>query len=154
MKTAKSDHEDKADIRELLNRYTFIIDRGKTDQLRSIFADDGRFRIVDLPSGESNFSIDEFASFLTDTLNGSEFMQHLMTNTVVSVDGDHAIAESYLSVLYGLKPGVQTQAFGLFDEPTDLHLGGEYIDKLARTADGWRIQERTARFFYQRTITR
>jgi len=142
---------DRLAIADVLHRYTRIIDRGEIARLDEVFTHDGRCRIVDLPSGEQDFSVREFADYLADTLAACNFMQHFISNTLVDLDGDRASADSYLAVMYELKPGHRSSAFGLFDQTTDLLLGGEYRDDFVRTNAGWRITTRTARFFSQRT---
>ena len=141
---------DRLAIMDVLHRYTRVVDRGELEGLFDIFTDDGRFRIVDLPSGDRDFSISEFAAYLADTFLACNFMQHFMNNTLIELSGDQAQADSYLAVMYELKPGLTSAAFGSFDQASDLFLGGEYRDDLRRTADGWRIKTRTARFFSQR----
>lgn len=141
---------DRLAITDLLHGYTRLIDRGESHRLDEVFTSDGRFRIVDLPSGDQQFTIGEFAAFLADTYAACNFMQHFVANTLIDIDGDLATADSYLTVMYELKPDHLSQAFGRFDTTTDLFLGGEYRDALVRTGDGWKIRERTARFFFQR----
>jgi hypothetical protein len=141
---------DRLAIADILHRYTRIIDRGEIRRLDEVFTADGRFRVVDLPSGDQDFTIAEFADYLADTFAACNFMQHFISNTIIELDGDRASADSYLAVMYELKPDHQSTAFGLFDQTTDLFLGGEYRDDFVRTQAGWRIRTRTARFFSQR----
>lgn len=142
---------DRLEITDLLYRYTRIIDRGEFARLDEIFTEDGQFIIRDLPSGDQNFSIAEFSGYLADTHTACNFMQHFVANTLVEIDGDRATADSYLTVMYELKPDFASSAFGRVDTLTDLFLGGEYRDALVRTPAGWKIRTRSAKFFFQRT---
>ena len=142
---------DRLEITDLLYRYTRIIDRAEIGRLTEIFLPDGRFRITDLPSGNRDFSVAEFSSYLQDTLSACNFMQHFMNNIEINLDGEQASTESYLAVMYELKPAHLSSAFGEFATTTDLFLTGEYRDELERTPKGWRIRTRTARFSSQRT---
>ncbi len=129
-----SEHEDKAEIIELLNLYAFALDARAFGLFDRIFSEDvvaefgpagtGWTNIVDFKQG--------FASFHA-TLDSH---QHTMMGQLVHVDGDTAHAFSYGNWLL-----IREDAQG---GPTWTGTGW-YDDELVRTAAGWRITHRVCK---------
>ena len=60
-----------------------------------------------------------------------DFTHHLVWNTLIDLDGDRAIAESYTATIGETRHGPQVRSMG------------RYLDVLVRCRDGaWRLQER------------
>ena len=60
--------------------------------------------------------------------------QHLLGNRQIELDGDHGTGRTYF-----FNPNTLTDAAGA---ATMLFVGGFYVDKFVRTAEGWRIEDR------------
>ena len=65
--------------------------------------------------------------------NGLPMMKHCVMNSIVSVAGDQATAQSYVVVVRG-------------GEQLAVSVAGRYEDQIAKTADGWRFKERKVSF--------
>lgn len=151
MEQLDSIYADKAEILELLHRYTYAVDRDEFSTMTTIFADGARFRLIGMAAGAWDMSIPEYIDFVSPIIKSCTFVVHRVSNTVIEVHDNTATALSYLSTLYGVKAGVAVAAFGVDSaSPVDVSIGAEYQDKLMKTAQGWRITERICKALYQR----
>ncbi len=129
-----TEHEDKAEIIEILNLYAFALDSHQWDLFDRVFTDDV---ITELgPASAAWPSLAVLVSAFTlfhDTLDSH---QHTMMGHLVHVDGDRAYAFTYGNWLL-----VRKAAEG---GPTWTGTGW-YDDELVRTDRGWRIRHRIAR---------
>jgi hypothetical protein len=118
--------EDRDAIRELLYRYCFNMDRHLFSELSELFARDGEWVA---PYARAT-GRDAIAALLRRNVPASPGRMHFTMNSVISLDGDRAEAESnYLVVLEsggGLVPSVC----------------GIYVDVLTRSPGGWQFQRR------------
>jgi hypothetical protein len=118
--------EDKDAIREVLYRYCFTMDRQQFDDLGALFAPDGEWIA---PYARATGPA-EVAVLMRRNVPATPRRMHLTMNSVISLDGDRAGAESnYLVVLQsaaGLVPSIC----------------GIYVDVLARTPGGWHFRRR------------
>jgi len=120
------DLADRTAILELLARYCHACDDGDFEELVTVFAPDGRFDYGgDVVAGRAALG-DYFAQVQTPERRG----KHLVTNAVVTVDGDRATVVSDWLFLAFVE-GVLTP-----------RLTGRYDDVLVRGGDGWVIAER------------
>jgi hypothetical protein len=121
-----SPSDDKDAIREVLHRYCFTIDRHQFADLGELFAADGEW-IAPYARATGPQAI---AALMTRNVPVTPGRMHFTMNTVISLDGDRAEAESnYLVVLQstgGLVPSVC----------------GIYADVLMRTSSGWHFRRR------------
>lgn len=131
------DLADRAAITDIVTRFGWRLDRRDWAGLKALFTDVVRTDYTALWGGEpQEASVDELLA--TDrqgswrrTMDGLEATQHLITNILVTVDGDTATATANVVGVHRL---------------TNPHggplwtVGGTYEFVLTRTADGWRIR--------------
>lgn len=119
-------------IEETLVRYGTAIDTQNFDLLDTVFTPDATldYRI----SGGARGPLSEAKAWLAKVLVPFTFMQHMIGNLSVEIDGDRAS-----SVCYFYNPMTMGGKDG---KETSFVCGGFYRDQLVRTADGWRISER------------
>lgn len=120
-------------IETALRNYAFGLDERRWEAWDLTFTRDA---IIDFtPMGGKRETPEQMRSRLSKPDPAWLFAQHPLVNTIIELDGDEARAYSdYL---------VETGRRG--DEPGEIVRtsgGGSYIDRLVRTADGWRISER------------
>lgn len=118
--------DDRDAIRQLLYRYCFYMDRHQFSELSELFARDGEW-IAPYARATGR---DVIAAVLKRNVPDTPARMHFTMNSVISLDGDRAEAESnYLVVLQdgdGLIPSVC----------------GIYADVLTRAPGGWQFQRR------------
>ena len=124
---------DRIAIGELLARYADIVDRREWTRMGRIFALEGTidFRSSGGPHGPFREGI----AWLDRALDSWPNNLHMITNVIVELDGDRATARCYFHV----PTGREGQSGGA---PFTVTHSGRYLDKLIRTANGWRIVER------------
>ena len=119
---------DRLEIDELLTRYATAIDNKTFDLLDDVFTPDAH---VDYTSaGGVAGAFPEVKKWLSEVLPHFPAYQHVVGNRRVELDGDTATSVSAF-----FNPMVMGDGNTFF-------CGGEYHDRLVRTADGWRIAER------------
>jgi hypothetical protein len=122
---------DRNDIIQLINLYGFAMDTQRWDLFDRIFARD-----VDADYGATSHWTD-LASFKRDFGSFHEVFdatQHVMTNHLVTVTGDHASSHTY---------GAWRLIRHAAGDPPVWDGTGWYDDTWERTAEGWRISKRT-----------
>jgi len=122
--------EEKDAIRELLAHYCFHFDNGEFDQWLNLFTDDGAFDLGARGRFQGRDALRNFLKVVPLT-KGVPMIKHCVMNSIVSVDGDHATARSYVVVLRG-------------GEALALSVAGRYEDQLTKQAGEWRFAERKA----------
>lgn len=127
--SSSADTADRLEILELLHRYAAAVDDRDWDAYRAVFTPDARLDFTS--AGGPVGTPDELIAWLTDALAPWEMSQHLVTNAIVSVDGDEATSRAYLYNPMRAADGAM------------MFVGGSYTDRLRRQADGWRFVERT-----------
>ena len=128
---------DREAIRQLLAAYNVAGDRGRVDLLAATFADDGALAF----SGEESHGRAAIAARLgkgaaqreAGERAGPAVVRHHLTTSAVEIDGDKAQARTYFIVHTEIGP--------------DHH--GVYVDRLVRTAEGWRFVHREVRIDWQ-----
>ena len=123
---------DRIEINDLLIRYTTAIDGKDYKLLDTCFTPDADVDYT--TSGGTKGKYPEVRKWLEKALAPFPMTVHFISNSVVEVDGDRASAKTCV-----INP------MGFPNEDGSLHIftvGAYYIDKLVRTADGWRIAER------------
>jgi ketosteroid isomerase-like protein len=123
-----SDH---LEIQTVLNLYASAIDKRNWSQLEQVFTPDAVANFIGIGQFEGRQAITDLIS---SVLMQCSVTQHLLGNINIEVSGDTASATCYLSALH----------VGIGDYAAEtLTVWGEYSDELVRTADGWRIANRT-----------
>jgi hypothetical protein len=133
--------QDRAAIQDVLTLYFQALDRGEPELMRRCFTEDvvawydGRSA---LRSGGQDSSkgipalIDSLVTFKRKRSGEWKVTTHFMGNLNIAVTGDSAETETY-ALAFIVLPG----------QPDQVAMRSlRYLDRLRRTADGWRICER------------
>ena len=121
--------DDRLAIAELVARYCHAIDRGRWEELDSLFTDDCRLdfgKVMGVFEGRAG--IDRFISTMRAA---GLFMRHYTTNLVVRGEGAHAQSECYVLAMTGA-PGSLQQTTGRYD------------DEFVKIDGAWRFRVRRA----------
>jgi ketosteroid isomerase-like protein len=125
---------DRIAIEDCIKRYAHLIDSGQADHVaREVFTDDADITL----GGIHVVGRDAIHGALTGMTDSMAGVSHNITNILVEVRGDEAVA---LSRIIGWHWFARPDAdpFG----QADLVAIGGYQDRLRRTPDGWRIHHR------------
>jgi hypothetical protein len=126
---------DEAEIRALSATYARGLDRHDRDLVRSVFSEDATTHYGAFRGGP-----DEMADMAMLALSAYRATQHLLGQILLTIDGDTAVGEVYFQAFH------QHAA-----EDFDRFISGRYVDRYARTADGWRMTHRTEVVDWTRT---
>jgi hypothetical protein len=123
---------DREQIQDLLVRYATGLDSRDWDLLASCFTEDGVADYGDL--GGVNEGRGAIVSLCSGVLSGLDASQHMITNMIISTDGDSGRAVCYFQAQHVFRgtPGGDNYL-----------VGGTYRDRLVRTGGEWRIAHRT-----------
>lgn len=125
---------DRMRIQELIYGYNNCIDSESYDEIPCFFVKNGIFEGL---TGRVNISTDlaEFVEGIrTMRANGFAHMRHFTTNIQIQIKKDRAVANSFMLVTsIGSDGALRIAATGTF------------ADKLLRSSDGWRFEQRVAR---------
>ena len=123
-----TEHEDRQDISDVLLRYATGIDRRDWTVFRSAFTQD-----CELDYGEIGtwHGVDAVTDFMEKSHAMAGHTMHRLTNQVITVDGDVAVARTYVDGLI---------IFG--ENDSGVNAVGFYDDDVVRTDAGWRIARR------------
>lgn len=123
-----TEHDDRQDISDLLVRYATGIDRRDWPLFRTVFTAD-----CELDYGEIGAwaGVDAVTEFMEQAHAMAGHTLHRLTNQAIAVDGDTAVARTYVDALIMLQ-----------DNESGVNGIGVYDDDIVRTADGWRIARR------------
>lgn len=123
---------DRMEIAELMARYADMVDRRDWPKMDRIFALEATidFRA----SGGRLGPFREMLAWLDRALDSWPINLHMVTNVIIELDGDRASTRCYFHVPTG-REGQEGAQY------TVTH-SGRFLDRLIRTADGWRIIER------------
>ncbi|MEV0366822.1 nuclear transport factor 2 family protein [Nocardia fusca] len=124
---------DREAIADTVNRYTYALDDRDWDLLDEVFAPDSvaRYGAAEAPTVRGRAEIVAMIRSFLDRCGPS---QHLLGNHVIDVDGDTATSTCKARVLHigaGERATITYECMGV------------YRDRLSRSAQGWRIVERT-----------
>lgn len=123
---------DRRAIEQTLFLYSTAIDTGQWSLLAEVFTPDARIDYT-RAAGE-RISGAEAPDWLRDNLAHFKLLQHFVSNIRLSQEDDYVGCQSYVLAVHGYPgPGGKMLFF---------ELGGQYEDRLVRTAGGWRIAER------------
>jgi 3-phenylpropionate/cinnamic acid dioxygenase small subunit len=123
---------DRLEIEEVLTRYAWALDSKDFDRLDDVFTADAHIDYTS--SGGVAGPYPEVKAWLAKVLPHFPAYQHLVTNQDITLTGDRATSRAeFYNPMATTRPDGST---GMF------FVGGEYHDRLVRTAQGWRIEER------------
>ena len=123
---------DRIEIDDLLTRYATALDAKDWELFATCFTPDAWIDYS--AAGGIKGRLPEVRQWLAEVMAGFPMTQHLVTNKAVRLSGDTATCRSCLFNPMGVRDG---DGMAVFLE------GGYYRDALVRTADGWRIAERS-----------
>lgn len=124
---------DRAEIHDVLMRYSRGLDRIDMDLVREAFHDDAW---VDFPEDVYVGPADGFCDFLSKEMPSFVRTRHSLGNVLIELDGDVAYVETYLTA---------------YHEATSYHkwngafvtLWARYVDRFEKRDHTWRIARRT-----------
>lgn len=122
---------DRMEITDLMLRYSHAVDTQNWDEYRTVFTDDA---VIDYTVfGGPRGSVDDMVEFLGASMPMFSNFQHMIGPPLLEVNGDEATGRTicYNPMEFTGKNGPDVFVCGLW-----------YVDKLRRTADGWKIAER------------
>lgn len=132
MSLSPQEVSDRIEIQDLLVRYARAIDTQDYALLDTCFTPDAHVDYT--TSGGIKGSYPEVRAWLEKALAQFDAMMHFVGNSVVSLDGDTAQAKTYVYNPMGKAgPDGNVEFFTVV---------ADYVDRLIRTASGWRIEER------------
>jgi 3-phenylpropionate/cinnamic acid dioxygenase small subunit len=120
--------DDRQAISDLLVRYATGIDRRDWPLLRTVFTDDCE---VDYGEIGAWRGADAVTEFMAQAHSMAGHTLHRISNQAITVDGDAAVARTYVDALVMLG-----------DNLSGVNGIGFYDDEIVRTAAGWRIARR------------
>lgn len=128
--------DDRQDLLDLVARYAQAVDGRDVDALIECFNPDGRLTFVS--TGAVLVGHEAIRQFFNEAFTGlmasaTSASTHLMTNTLVKFRGED-------------EASLETTAVSYFATETRTEVGVRgltYSDRCVRTADGWRLRERT-----------
>ena len=120
----------KAEIHDLICAQARAVDRGDTALLRSLWTADATVDVGDFYTG----GVDGFCDLMLETAQSMRRMAHTVNNEWIQVDGDAAVAESYV-IAVATAPGD--------DGDQDTISGGRYVDRYQRVDGAWKCSHRT-----------
>lgn len=130
------------DVEKTALRFFLYLDSYRYDDLAGLFVPDGVWHRQGKELRGAKMLLDAMHARPPGTVT-----QHVATNILVDVlDADHAEATIYLTV-YAHAGDASTTTPVPMSPPGQV---GIYREKLARTADGWRIAEITSRQIFRR----
>jgi hypothetical protein len=133
----KAEVADRQAITDCMYLYSRGIDRADSELLHDVFWEDAQIH-GELYSG----GVSDFINFsVAGGIENWDRMMHIISNSIIRIDGDRAVSESYF---YGYHVGKAGSPSG------DLVISGRYLDRLERRNDEWRMSEKTILFEWYR----
>jgi hypothetical protein len=123
---------DQLELRALVDRYALAVDNGDTEELSSLFVDDGGVDVYLAGRPQPVAQLrgpTQFAQML-EGLKIYRATMHFVTNCVIRVTGDSASGTAYCIARHYLEDG---------DDSRDEMMLLTYEDRFVRTGDGWRF---------------
>lgn len=129
---------DRDDIVAATVKYCWALDHQRWDELDQVFAADA---VCDYGTDARYVGPQQMGEFFATVvkITGIERSQHVVMNHDIEIDGDTAICRTQNQSHYVMRPHPGSS------EPRIQDIGGSYLDRFVRTADGWRISHRVAR---------
>ncbi len=123
---------DRAEISDVQLRYATGLDSRDWPLFRSCFADEIETDFTSIFGGTPRkVSADKWTEAARRTLSGLAATQHMITNHVITVDGDNATCVAYVQARHYLPNDTGDSTQNMF---------GYYTNRFVRTRDGWKIR--------------
>jgi SnoaL-like domain len=133
---------DRLEIQDLMVRYSYAIDNRDWNALDDVFTPDAHIDYSVF--GGSVGNLEETKKFLAEAMPMFTTLQHMVSGTTIAFDGDTANTKTQCH---------NPMTMGDAEKPDLMVCGLWYVDKLVRTADGWRIKERVEESVYMRIFS-
>jgi hypothetical protein len=137
---------DRLEIQDLMVRYSYAIDNRDWDALDNVFTPDAHIDYSVF--GGSVGTLAETKEFLAGAMPMFTTLQHMVSGTTLTFHGgdvpDSADAKTQCH---------NPMTMGDAEKPDLMMCGLWYVDKLVRTDDGWRIEERVEESVYMRIFS-
>lgn len=127
---------DRLELIDLMVRYSHAVDTRAWDSFDDIFTPDATIDYTAF--GGPRGTVPEITAYLAETLAGFPAFQHLVSNPMLDIDGDTATGRTMC-----FNPMAVARPDGEKGGPRMFFCGLWYLDRFVRTADGWRIAERS-----------
>ena len=129
---------DESDLRDLIHRYAFGLDRRDWELWRSVFADEVTMDMSDYqpeppPRPAPADRVVQNAQVL---FAGFDASQHFMGSHRYEIDGDTAVITAHMRAEHWATSGQGTDKYTMF---------GTYTDECVRTDAGWKLTKVTLR---------
>ena len=129
---------DELDIRNVVARLAHLADRGDLDEYGLLYTEDAHWELRALPgdpvmaprAGRADIVAGGRERRASGTQGPGSHTRHVLTTTVVELNGDQATAQSYLTFY----KNTHTQP--------EVLIMTIYEDELTRTPDGWKVSRR------------
>jgi hypothetical protein len=118
---------DREQIRDLIHRYCWAVDRGTLEEVMALFHSECNLGLV--PGKRYVGREATYRWYKMYMQNRMEVLRHLIHNQVITISGDTATSKSYFDAVGDLKGESITVA-------------GFYEDTLFRVNDGWKFTEK------------
>lgn len=128
------------EIKDVLLRYCWGIDRGDVALILSAFHDDA----IDNHSGFEESAVERFSRTAAEASGMQMLTSHNLGNVQIQIDGSKAASQSYFTAWH---------QFEWEGESWNWVIAGRYIDKLECRAGQWRISHRTVVYDTERYET-
>lgn len=125
-----------ADCIRLIHEYTWANDAQDWDRCASLYTEDARFA---RPSKPDEFIEGRAAILASFTARPARAQRHVISNTLVTVEGPATARAKSVIVLY---MGDVPEEGGLPVQDAKSPLIGTFTDLIVQTPDGWRFKER------------
>lgn len=120
----------KSDIQELIFAHARAVDRGDTVLLRSVWAPGATIDLGKFYAGD----VEGYCELMRNTALNIRRMSHAVNNIWIEVDGESAVAESYV---------IATATAASDQGDQDTLSGGRYVDRYQLCNGVWRCSHRT-----------
>ncbi|ODT88605.1 nuclear transport factor 2 family protein [Phenylobacterium sp. SCN 70-31] len=127
----------RAEIADVVNRFCHMVDRHRWELVDDVFHRDATSRFLE--AVRTIPQVMESARTMLGPLTGTH---HQTGNMLITVDGDQAWAETYVTAFHAVPTTAPQTFWGGRDEPYEGVAGGRYIDRLERRDGRWKIAER------------
>jgi 3-phenylpropionate/cinnamic acid dioxygenase small subunit len=127
-------HSDTDAIKEVLYRYSLMVDRRRWELIDEVFTSDATIDYTSVGSGGTKGPVRPMLEWLDQSLVPWPMNLHFITNEIIEIEGDRAKSTCCFNAPMGRKTKSGSQVF--------LTNAGYYQDELVRTEAGWRIRER------------
>ena len=125
---------DRAAISDVQLRYATGVDTRDWPLFRSCFTDEIEIESSSaVGSPSQHIKTDDWVELVRRTINGMKATQHMITNHVITLNGDEATCVAYVQARHHLP----NETGG-----SDQVMYGYYTNRFVRTAEGWKMRAR------------